>query len=281
MLVQGFVDLGRIRPFVKWAGGKAQLLRELDKMIPQFNRYFEPFLSGGAIFFYLIQNRRFIAYLSDTNKELITTYKVVKDYVGNLIEFLDKHQEEYKKNPFQYFYRLRAAQPSNDIEKAARFIALNKTCFNGLYRVNKKGEFNVPIGDYKDPLICDKTNLEKINKALSKATVFAADYSNVTGNAKQGDFVYLDPPYDPVSSTSNFTGYTSNGFGSKNQEQLADVFETLVSKGCLVLLSNSDTPFIRDLYSDFRIKEVGSQRAINCKGSKRAGHKELLISNYC
>jgi len=281
MLVQGFVDLGRIRPFVKWAGGKAQLLRELDKMIPQFNRYFEPFLSGGAIFFYLIQNRRFIAYLSDTNKELITTYKVVKDYVGNLIEFLDKHQEEYKKNPFQYFYRLRAAQPNNDIEKAARFIALNKTCFNGLYRVNKKGEFNVPIGDYKDPLICDKTNLEKINKALSKATVFAADYSNVTGNAKQGDFVYLDPPYDPVSSTSNFTGYTSNGFGSKNQEQLADVFETLVSKGCLVLLSNSDTPFIRDLYSDFRIKEVDSQRAINCKGSKRAGHKELLISNYC
>ncbi|HXX96730.1 MAG TPA: DNA adenine methylase [Candidatus Bathyarchaeia archaeon] len=281
MLVQGFVDLGRIRPFVKWAGGKAQLLRELDKMIPQFNRYFEPFLSGGAMFFYLIQNRRFIAYLSDTNKELITTYKVVKDYVGNLIEFLDKHQEEYKKNPFQYFYRLRAAQPNNDIEKAARFIALNKTCFNGLYRVNKKGEFNVPIGDYKDPLICDKTNLEKINKALSKATVFAADYSNVTGNAKQGDFVYLDPPYDPVSSTSNFTGYTSNGFGSKNQEQLADVFETLVSKGCLVLLSNSDTPFIRDLYSDFRIKEVGSQRAINCKGSKRAGHKELLISNYC
>jgi len=279
--VQGFVDLGRIRPFVKWAGGKAQLLRELDKMIPQFNRYFEPFLSGGAMFFYLIQNRRFIAYLSDTNKELITTYKVVKDYVGNLIEFLDKHQEEYKKNPFQYFYRLRAAQPNNDIEKAARFIALNKTCFNGLYRVNKKGEFNVPIGDYKDPLICDKTNLEKINKALSKATVFAADYSNVTGNAKQGDFVYLDPPYDPVSSTSNFTGYTSNGFGSKNQEQLADVFETLVSKGCLVLLSNSDTPFIRDLYSDFRIKEVGSQRAINCKGSKRAGHKELLISNYC
>ena len=279
--MQGFVDLGRIRPFVKWAGGKAQLLRELDKMIPQFNRYFEPFLSGGAMFFYLIQNRRFIAYLSDTNKELITTYKVVKDYVGNLIEFLDKHQEEYKKNPFQYFYRLRAAQPNNDIEKAARFIALNKTCFNGLYRVNKKGEFNVPIGDYKDPLICDKTNLEKINKALSKATVFAADYSNVTGNAKQGDFVYLDPPYDPVSSTSNFTGYTSNGFGSKNQEQLADVFETLVSKGCLVLLSNSDTPFIRDLYSDFRIKEVGSQRAINCKGSKRAGHKELLISNYC
>jgi DNA adenine methylase len=146
--------------------------------------------------------------------------------------------------------------------------------------VNKKGEFNVPIGDYKDPLICDKANLEKVSRALSKATVFAADYSNVTRNAKQGDFVYVDPPYDPVSSTSNFTGYTSNGFGNKNQEQLADVFETLASKGCFVLLSNSDTPFVRDLYSDFSIKEVDVQRAINCKGSKRAGHKELLISNY-
>jgi DNA adenine methylase len=276
--------MDHIRPFVKWAGGKAQLLPELDKRIPQFNRYFEPFLGGGAMFFHLIQNRRFTAYLSDTNKELITTYKVVKYYVGKLIEALDKHQEEYKKNPIllsiQYYYQLRAAEPNNDIEKAARFIALNKTCFNGLYRVNRKGEFNVPIGDYKDPLICDKTNLEKVSKALSKATVFAADYSNVTGNAKQDDFVYLDPPYDPVSSTSNFTGYTSKGFGNKNQEQLADVFETLAIKGCLVLLSNSDTPFIRGLYSDFSIKEVGAQRAINCKGSKRAGHKELLISNY-
>jgi DNA adenine methylase len=280
MLRQTFVDLGRIRPFVKWAGGKAKLLPELDKMIPQFNRYFEPFLGGGAMFFHLIQNRRFTAYLSDTNKELITTYKVVRNYVGNLIEVLDKHQEEYKKNPSRYFYQLRATQPSNDIEQAARFIALNKTCFNGLYRVNRKGEFNVPIGDYKNPVICDQTNLEKVSRALSKATIFAADYSNVTENAHKGDFVYLDPPYDPVSSTSNFTGYTSNGFGNKNQEQLADVFKTLTSKDCLVLLSNSDTPFIRDLYSDFSIKEVGTQRAINCKGSKRAGHKELLISNY-
>jgi DNA adenine methylase len=280
MLAQGFVDLRHIRPFIKWAGGKAQLLPELDKIIPQFNRYFEPFLGGGAMFFHLIQNRRFTAYLSDTNKELITTYKVVKDHVGNLIEVLDKHQEEYKKNPFQYFYRLRAAQPKNDIEKAARFIALNKTCFNGLYRVNRKGEFNVPIGDYKNPVICDSSNLENVSKALSKAIIFAADYSNVTGNAKDGDFVYLDPPYDPVSYTSDFTAYTPNGFGRENQEQLANVFETLASNGCFVLLSNSDTPFIRDLYSDFSIKEVDVQRAINCKGSKRAGHKELLISNY-
>jgi DNA adenine methylase len=280
-LLQGFIDLGHIRPFVKWAGGKAQLLPELEKMIPQFNRYFEPFLGGGAMFFHLIQNTRFTAYLSDTNKELTTTYKVVKYYVGNLIEVLDKHQEEYKKNPFQYFYRLRATQPNNDIDKAARFIALNKTCFNGLYRVNRKGEFNVPIGDYKNPVICDKTNLEKVSSALSKATIFAADYSNVTGNAKQGDFVYLDPPYDPASYTSNFTAYTIDGFGREDQVQLANVYRKLSYRGCFVLLSNSDTPFIGELYCDFSIKEVTVQRAINCKGSKRAGHKELLISNYC
>jgi len=170
-----------------------------------------------------------------------------------------------------------------------RFIALNKTCYDGLYRVNKKGEFNIPPGYWKNkkgefinPLICDSGNLENVSNALrySGAIIFAGDYRAMLENAQKGDFVYLDPPYDPVNYTSDFTAYTSNGFGNEDQVRLASVFRKLSDRGCFVLLSNSDTPFIRELYSDFSIKEVDVQRAINCKGSKRAGHKELLISNY-
>jgi DNA adenine methylase len=175
-----------------------------------------------------------------------------------------------------------ATQPRNDIEIAARFIALNKTCFNGLYRVNQNGKFNVPMGEYKKPLICDCRNLKNVSTLLrqSNAEIQCVDYRMMLLKAETNDFVYLDPPYDPVSYTSNFTAYTSNGFGREDQVQLANVFRKPADKGCLVLLSNSDTPFIRELYSNFSIKEVDVQRAINCKGSKRAGHKELLISNY-
>jgi DNA adenine methylase len=282
MSIAEFVDLRDVHPFVKWAGGKGQLLSELDKLIPnQFNRYFEPFLGGGV---------RFNACLSDTNVELVTAYKVIKANPKGVIELLQRYEYEYKKYPpyseeqKECYYRLRDARnnikSSSDDEIAARFIALNKTGYNGLYRVNRKGEFNVPPGKYKNPLICDSSNLENVSNALSRATILADDYRDAIENAQKGDFIYLDPPYQPLNDTSYFTAYTTDGFDDRDQSQLADVFRKLNSRGCLLLLSNSDTPFIRKLYSDFSIKEVDVQRAINCKGSKRAGHKELLISNY-
>lgn len=282
------VDLRHCYPFIKWAGGKTQIISNLDSMIPsEINRYFEPFVGGGAMFFHLMSDRnmRFAAYLSDINKELITAYKVVKNNVKELIQILKKHQREYNKNPSEYYYKLRdKIKPRNDVEIAARFISLNKTCYNGLYRVNRKGIFNVPIGRYKNPLICDGSNLENVSNALrySKAVIQVSDYKEALLNAEKGDFIYLDPPYHPMSSTANFTGYTDCGFGDRDQSELAKIFVELNDRNCKVLLSNSDTPFIRRLYSDFanHTIEVNVSRAINCKASNRRGHKELLISNY-
>jgi DNA adenine methylase len=282
------VDLRHCYPFVKWAGGKTQIISKLDSMIPsEFNRYFEPFVGGGAMFFHLISDRnmRFTAYLSDINAELITAYKVVKNNVSELIEILKRHEKEYNKNPSKYYYKLRdEVKPVTDIDKTARFIALNKTCFNGLYRVNRSGIFNVPMGRYKNPLICDTNNLENVSNALrySKASINVNDYKSALLKAEKDDFIYLDPPYHPTSPTANFTGYSDYGFGDNDQLQLAKLFVELNDRKCNVLLSNSDTPLIRKLYSDFssRIKEVNVSRVINCKASRRLGHKELLISNY-
>ena len=282
------VDLRHSYPFVKWAGGKNQLLNELDSLIPsKFNSYFEPFLGGGAMFFHLVsdKNLTFTAYLSDTNEELIKTYKVVKESVEELIEVLTEHQKEYDKNPSEYYYRLRdAIQTRNDVEIAARFITLNKTCYNGLFRVNKNGKFNVPRGRYKNPSICNSRNLKNVSSALrySKAEIRSADYRKMLLKAETNDFIYLDPPYKPVSSTSNFTAYTHQGFGDDDQFNLKKTFMELDHKDCKVLLSNSDTLFIRKLYSDFssHFKAVNVSRAINCKASKRVGHTELLVYNY-
>jgi len=282
------VDLRDCYPFVKWAGGKSQIISELDSLIPsEFNRYFEPFLGGGAMFFHLISDRnmRFSAYLSDINEELITAYKVVKNNVSELTQILKRHEREYNRNHSKYYYKLRdEVKPVTDIDKTARFIALNKTCFNGLYRVNRKGIFNVPMGRYKKPLICDAGNLENISKALkySRASIRVSDYENALVEAEEDDFIYLDPPYHPTSSTANFTGYSDKGFGDNDQSELSKIFAELNDRKCKVLLSNSDTPLIRKLYSDFsgHIKEVNVSRVINCKASKRLGHKELLISNY-
>jgi DNA adenine methylase len=282
-------DLPQIHPFVKWAGGKTQLLSRLDEFIPSgFNQYFEPFLGGGAMFFHLISNKniRFTAYLSDLNGELINTYRVIQNDVERLIEVLKKNENEYKKNPSRYYYELRDYNnPLNDVERAARLITLNKTCYNGLYRVNKNGIFNVPMGKYKNPVICDSSKLKKVSSALrhSKAIIKVADYKQILfENVKGNDLVYLDPPYNPTSSTANFTYYTDYGFDNKDQEDLANIFGRLNDRKCKVLLSNSDTPFIRKLYHDFSkyTKEIDTLRSINCKGSKRVGHKELLIRNY-
>jgi DNA adenine methylase len=275
-------------PFVKWAGGKTQLLSQLYALAPpEFDRYFEPFLGGGAMFFYLIsdKNKRFTAYLSDINSELINSYIAVKDNVEKLIKFLKRHETGYKKDPAEYYYKLRSNDKIyNDTERAARFVALNRTCYNGLYRVNRNGKFNVPLGKYKSPLICNSSNLRNVSLALrySKATIKVIDYKEILENAKEGDFIYLDPPYNPVSSTAYFTKYTNSGFDNQDQKELAHVFRKLNDRTCKVLLSNSSTPFVKGLYSDFAkyTMEVDVIRSINCKGSKRGGHKELIIRNY-
>jgi DNA adenine methylase len=238
------------------------------------------------MFFHVISNKniQFTAYLSDVNEELINTFNVVKNHVEKLIEVLKNHEVEYIKNPSEYYYELRAdIKSANDIQRAARFITLNKTCYNGLYRVNKKGIFNVPIGRYKNPVICDSDNLKKVSVALrySKAQIQVSDYKVILlQKAEEDDFIYLDPPYNPTSSTASFTDYTNTGFNDNDQKELADVFKKLDDRKCKVLLSNSDTPLIRKLYCDFTIQEVQALRAINCKASKRVGHKELLIRNY-
>jgi DNA adenine methylase len=276
-------------PFVKWAGGKTQLLPILNKHIPStFSSYFEPFLGGGAMFFFLFsKDLQFTSYLSDINDELINAYKVVKNKLEELLTLLRNHQTEYEKSPSEYYYQLRAnIKPSlTDEEKAARFITLNRTCYNGLYRVNSRGIFNVPMGRYKNPLICDSANLCKVSIALrdSKAKIETGNYKEILlERAREGDFIYLDPPYNPVSDTAYFTRYTHTGFTNRDQEELARVFGTLHDRKCKVMLSNSDTIFIRDLYKDFAkfTKEVDVIRAINSKASKRMGHKELLIRNY-
>ena len=276
-------------PFVKWAGGKSQLLSHLDLLLPKkFSRYFEPFLGGGAVFFYLLskKNTRFKAFLSDINEELINSFDIVKNNVEELIKVLENHQRKYNRSPREYYYELRARTKSlNRIESAGRFVALNKTCYNGLYRVNTGGIFNVPIGRYKKPLICDHSNLRNISMILRNSdTHFASiDYKTILETkARQGDFIYLDPPYNPINSTSNFTSYTNNKFSEKDQIELSEIFNKLHDRKCNILLSNSDTPLIRELYreyADYTIR-VNALRAINSKGSKRTGHRELLIRNY-
>lgn len=269
-------------PFVKWAGGKTQLLPKLDAQVPQFERYFEPFLGGGAFFFRLASRLQFAAQLSDANSELVNAYIVVKNDVEGLIELLDKHEKSYRKNPASYYYNLRSADPDDNLKAAARFIALNKTCYNGLYRVNKSGKFNVPIGRYFNPTICDRGQLRGASAALkySNAKIVTSDYIQALKKARKGDFVYLDPPFSPLSRTANFVDYTKNGFDEEDQMELAQVFRELDRRGCRVLLSNSITRFTTELYSGFEQSSARVLRAISCKGSMRTGYKELLVSNY-
>jgi len=277
----------RCSPFVKWAGGKTQLLAEFDRFVPKYiDRYFEPFVGGGAMFFHIAaRNKQFKAYLTDKNPELINAYNVIKNDVQTLISLLRKNQRAFNESPNEYYYKLRKeTRFVSEAERAARFITLNKTCYNGLYRVNKNGVFNVPIGSYKNPQICDASNLEKvrINLRFADASIKVTDYKEALESTQRGDFVYLDPPYDPTSSTSRFTSYTEYGFDDDNQEELRNVFERLDRKGCKVILSNSDTPFIRDLYREYSkyLTSVDALRIINCKASRRKGHKELIIRNF-
>ena len=278
-------------PFLKWAGGKRQLLPRIGELIPvSFSRYFEPFLGGGAVFFSLTRKGiKFDAYLSDINDGLINTYVIVRDRVEELIEVLKTYQEKYRDSPKEFYYKLRDDEEfshSKDcIIRAARFITLNRTCYNGLYRENQEGKFNVPHGKYKNPTICNSDNLRKVSPSLrqSEAKINVGNYKDLILNkVRKHDFIYLDPPYSPASRTASFTSYTNGGFTNKDQEELANIFKQLDKQGCKTLLSNSDTPLIRELYSDYAnyTIEIDALRCINSKGDRRSGHKELLIRNY-
>jgi len=275
------------KPFVKWVGGKRQLLEQFklmnlyppEKFDSKTGRYFEPFVGGGAVFFDLKPMK---ASLSDLNNELVITYNVIKNYVKSLIKSLKKH-----KNTKEYFLKIRAQKVENltDLEIASRFIYLNRTCFNGLYRVNSQGGFNVPFAGNKNPLICDEENLRKISKALKNVEIKNQDYKEVLKKTKKGDFVYFDPPYYPINKTSSFTSYTKESFLEKEQIELRDTFVELTKRGCFVMLSNSDTPFINKIYSEIknkqiRINKVYAGRMINSKASGRGKITEMLITNY-
>lgn len=267
------------RPFVKWAGGKARLCLEYAKLglFPKkFNRYFEPFVGGGAVFMYLRPEN---SILSDSNPELINAYRVVKNHVEGLIDLLREHQRAHNED---YYYRVRRQNPAlmGIVERAARLVYLNKTCYNGLYRVNSKGRFNVPFGDYKNPAILDEENLRAVSELLQPVELRVGDFRDCLKDCRRGDFVYLDPPYQPISRTSSFTGYTKGSFGEEMQGTLAETFRDLERSGCLVLESNSHATLLHRLYSDCYITEVKAPRFINCKGNQRGKITEYAITNY-
>lgn len=264
-------------PFVKAVGGKTFLAPEILRRLPaKINTYYEPFVGGGAIFFALAAEGRFKrAVIGDANEELMIAYEAITVNVEAVIRALKEHVYEEK-----HYYEVRAQKPRTmgSINRAARFIYLNKTCFNGLYRVNRKGEFNVPFGSYTNPTICDEENLRACSVALKRVTFTSLDFEKTVLVAKRGDAIYNDSPYVPVSVTANFTTYTAGGFSLSDQERLRDVAKSLDARGVHVLLSNADTPLVRKLYRGFKIESVQAPRRVNSKASRRGNVGELLIS---
>lgn len=288
----------KVKPFLKWAGGKQQLINEIKKYYPfdgKIRKYAEPFIGGGAILFDILNKFELEEiYISDVNKELINTYLVIKENVNSLIEILKKLQEEYislnEEERKKYYLEKRKdfnTHQELDTLKSALMIFLNKTCFNGLYRVNKKGLFNVPSGRYKMPLICDENNLLNVSKKIKKVKIICDDYSKVEEFVDENTFIYFDPPYRPITTTSAFTSYTKNNFDDKDQIELSKLFERLDKKGGKILLSNSDPKntnekdnFFETLYANYKIKRIEASRMINSKGTKRGKINEILISNF-
>ena len=268
------------RPFLKWAGGKTQLLPQLARFYPprgSVKRYIEPFLGSGAVFFHfkaMVEPKS--AILWDNNRELVETFQAVRDDVGQVIKLLRKYQKQHGKD---FFLSMRKKAPQSLAAKAARLIYLNKTCFNGLYRVNSRGVFNVPFGKYTNPGIFNEEGLRRAAELLHGARIEAEDFRFLKVEAKKNDFIYFDPPYHPRSKTSYFTAYTRDSFGEEDQRKLADLYRRLDKKGCLLMLSNSDTPLIRELYKDFDIREVSARRNINSKADRRGSICELVVLN--
>jgi len=273
-----------MNPIVKWVGGKRQLLQDIKLYIPyDFDTYYEPFFGGGAVFFEFLPEK---AKINDLNSELINVYKQVKNHQRELIRLLEMHKQNHCKD---YYYDIRNLDRNvekyskmSDVEKAARFIYLNKTCFNGLYRVNSKGQFNAPMGTYSNPNICDKQLIIEMSRYLKSHKVIMKnmDFEKFLKTTKHGDFVYLDPPYAPLSQTANFTSYNKDGFSVDEQIRLKKVCDQLHQKGVKFLLSNSDTPFINELYKKYKIVKVQAKRNINSKGNSRGKISEVLVMNY-
>lgn len=269
--------------FVKWAGGKTQLLKQFKPYFPKgLSGYVEPFVGSGAVFFYIKKkfNPEKIV-ISDNNEELINVYLTVQNHLEELLESLKIHQKNHSKN---YYYKIRAVDTSKltDVERASRFLYLNKTCFNGLYRVNSKGLFNVPFGKYENPNIVNEETLREANKLLQGVTIKRQSFDESLEDATEGDFVYFDPPYYPLSRTASFTSYTKNPFLDDEQKTLAQVFEKMHQKGVKVMLSNSDTSFIKGLYNNngYKIETVKARRVINCNASKRGKINEIVVMSY-
>lgn len=272
-----------VSPVVKWVGGKRQIIKELEQFLPKerFTKYYEPFLGGAAMLFHLQPQT---AVVNDVNEDLIKMYQVIKNNVDDLIRELGKHP-----NNEQHFYEVRdwdrdkeAYEARSDIEKAARLIYLNKTCYNGLFRVNNAGEFNTPFGHYANPGIINPPVLRAVSQYLqeNKISFLNGDFSAAIKSANQSSFIYFDPPYDPVSDSSSFTGYAKGGFGREQQESLKNICDALNKKHVKFMLSNSSTPFIRDLYSDYNIHTIHAKRAINSIATRRGNVDEVVITNY-
>lgn len=271
-----------VSPIVKWVGGKRQLINEIYPLLPKkMTSYCEPFLGGGALLLYMQPSKNII---NDINKDLMEVYEIIRDSVDFLIEDLKKH-----KNTPEYFYKIRDIDRNKDefksmskVERASRIIYLNKTCFNGLFRVNSLGEFNSPFGYYKNPNIVNEPVLRAVNKYFlsSNTNIFNEDFSETLNRVSKGGFVYLDPPYDPISDTASFTGYNKGGFNREEQIRLKNCCDVLNKRGIKFLLSNSSTNFIKDLYNGYKIITVTAKRAINSNGNKRGKIEEVLIKNY-
>lgn len=300
----------KAKPFLKWAGGKNQLLDEFLIRFPnglktdEINKYIEPFIGGGAVFFDVAQ--RFDlddCYIFDINEELILTYKVIKNNMAELIEVLKNFESKYLgfdgENRQLFYYEIREQFNQNKIkidfgeynrdwiERAAQIIFLNKTCFNGLFRVNSKGGFNVPFGKYKNPKILNEDNLERASRLLNKTNIYVGDFTECEPFVDNHTFVYFDPPYRPLNLSSSFTSYSKDNFNDKDHIRLANFYKLLDSKGAKLMLSNSDPKnenvddeFLDELYSDYNIERVPARRAINCNGEKRGAISELIVTNY-
>ena len=293
-----------LKPFLKWAGGKGQLLKEIERYYPfdsgKITKYAEPFVGGGAVLFDILSKYDLEQiYISDINAELINTYRIIRDDIDALIEMLysmknefipldtDARKEYYIKKR-EHFNELKVNGNENiNIEKAALMIFLNKTCFNGLFRVNKKGLFNVPMGSYKNPMICDEANLRAVSDKLQKVTIVCGDYRESADFIDENTFVYFDPPYRPITDTASFTAYTENLFNDEEQIELARFVDEMHKKGAKVVISNSDPKnsnaeddFFDNIYSAHNIKRVEATRMINCNSEARGKIKELLISNF-
>lgn len=272
-----------LSPVLKWVGGKRQLLGEIIPLIPKkIKLYVEPFVGGGAVIFDLKPRK---AIINDSNQELINVYRTIRDNSEELLLLLEEHQDN---NNEEYFYYMRALDRDEgfenltDIQRAARIIYLNKTCFNGLFRVNRAGQFNTPYGRYKNPNIVNEPIIRAMASYFNNNEILIeqGDYKKVLSNLEKGSFVYLDPPYLPISSSSSFTGYTENGFDLESQIELRDQCNILNEKGIKFVLSNSDHPIIKDLYKDYIIDIVKARRAINSKANKRGEINEVLVRNY-